>query len=97
MEGWKDGRTTVPSVRVSLLSVKWPISERSEKGGQVKSWRLINSEFCLLFSDFCFGVAGRQKSGDQATTRYGQEVTVGVVDPSQDTVGSQQAKPSVRG
>jgi hypothetical protein len=62
MEGWKDGRmegwkdqphSDHRGLRASfsLLSVKWPISERSEKGGQVKSRRLIlNSVFCFLTS-----------------------------------------------
>ena len=62
MEGWKDGRVEgwkdqphrdhqALRASFSLLSVKWPISERSEKGGQVKSWRLIlNSVFCFLTS-----------------------------------------------
>ena len=59
--------TTVASVRVFfLLPVKWQISERSGKGGQVKSWRLIlNSVFCFLNSALGCGSSSRASSSSR--------------------------------
>jgi len=77
----------VTSVRVFfLLPVKWPISERSEKGGQVKSWRLIlNSVFCFLTSalavriefegEFEFEFEGKRERGTGQISRKNERGT----------------------